>query len=102
MGVLEIGGDFDFLQESFGTEDGGELRMENLERDLTVIALVVRKVDGGHATAADLAFNHVSIGQRGLETVQQLCHLPNFGGGTATTIRPPRRFGQRMLPLDRR
>ena len=53
----------DLLQEPFGAERGGELGMQNLEGDLSVVPHIVREIDSRHAAPAKLALNAVAIVQ---------------------------------------
>jgi hypothetical protein len=41
--------------EPFRADDGGEVRVQDLDGDVPLVLDVARQVDGGHATAADLA-----------------------------------------------
>jgi hypothetical protein len=76
VGVLEIGYDPDLTEESVGTERGGKLGAENLERDLALVPQVAGEVDGGHATLSQFPLQLVSVSQRrtkaavGLKLVQ--------------------------------
>ena len=67
--MLQAGGDPDLLEESLGSERGGELGAEDLERDGPVVPEVVREVDHGHAAAPELTLDAVPIGQGGREGV---------------------------------
>src|SRR5206468_12197523 len=72
VGVLEIGGDSDFLEEARRTEDCGKLRIQDLERNGPVMADIMRPVDRGHATAADLTLYAVAIRECGVELLGKL------------------------------
>src|SRR5688572_15273804 len=52
--MLEIRGRPDLRQKASGTDDGGELRLQNFERDLAVVTHVVREVDRGHSAGTQL------------------------------------------------
>src|SRR5262249_43631524 len=83
--VLEICGDLDLAQEPLDAEDGAELRVEYLERDLAVVPQVPREIHGGHATGADLTLHGVAIGEPGgelREGVQR--NHPGEGSGDST------------------
>jgi len=41
MRVLQASHDLDFVQEPLGTECGGQLRMQDLDRDLAMMAQVL-------------------------------------------------------------
>ena len=68
--MLEPGRELDFAEEAFVTEDGGQLGMEHLERDRSVVLQIMGKKYRGHATAAELMFETVALGEGGPETGQ--------------------------------
>ena len=78
--MLEVGGELDLGQEPLGADDGGELRAQQLERDLAVVLEVLREVDGGHAAGADLTFDPVAVGEGYLEPVLELGHVSLLRG----------------------
>ena len=53
----------DLLHEPLGAQHGGELRLEDLERDLALVLDVLGQVDGGHAARAELALDGVAVGE---------------------------------------
>ena len=61
VGMIEAGGDLDLAEEAVGAERGGELGVEDLERDGAVVLAVVGQVHGGHAAAAELALDVVLV-----------------------------------------
>ena len=48
-----------------GGEDRVEFGAQDLERDFSVVAHVVREVDGGHGAGAELALDAVAVGEGG-------------------------------------
>jgi hypothetical protein len=65
--VLEIRRDLDLGEEPLGPEDGAELRAEELECDVSVVANVAREIHRRHAAAADLALDVVAPGECGTQ-----------------------------------
>ena len=61
--VRESRGDLDFAQEAVGSQRGGELRPQHLDRDGAMMLDVAAEVHGGHATAANFAFERVPPGE---------------------------------------
>jgi hypothetical protein len=61
--MLQLRRSLDLSQEALGAECGGEVGMEDLYRDVAVVAEVVRQVDGRHSANADLAFDAIAIGE---------------------------------------
>ena len=61
--MLEVRGGLDLAQEALGTDDGGELRAEDLDRDGAIVPEVVREIDGGHAARTELPLDAVTVGQ---------------------------------------
>ena len=66
-GCWSRGGGADLPQEALGAERGGELRVQDLQRDRPVVLEVVGEVDRGHPPAPELALDRVAVGQSGLE-----------------------------------
>ena len=63
VGMLEPGGELDLALEALGAERGGELGVQDLERDRAVVLQVLREVDRGHAPTAERALDRVAVGQ---------------------------------------
>ena len=59
--MVEAGGEPDLREEALATEHRGELRTQDLERDLPAVLHVPGEVDGGHAPAPELALERVAI-----------------------------------------
>ena len=59
MRMLQLGGDPDLAQESFGAEHRGEFGMQHLHRHLPIVLDVVRQENRGHPTAADLPLDRI-------------------------------------------
>jgi hypothetical protein len=74
VGVLQIGGDSDLLEESLCAQDRRQLGVQNLDSDLAVVFLVVRKIDGRHAAAAQLALDEIG-GERPPNRFEALSHF---------------------------
>jgi hypothetical protein len=74
VGMVELGGNADFPQESLASQDGREFGPHDLYCDIAVMLEVVRQVDRGHATLAQLPFDCVSIGQGRLQTLELISH----------------------------
>ncbi len=60
--MLEGGGGGDLLDEALGAEDGRELGLKDLERDLAVVLEVEGQVDRRHPARAEL--DGVPVGER--------------------------------------
>jgi len=58
--VLQVRRRLDLGQEALGTDDGGELGLEHLQRDAAVVLLVARQVDRRHAALAELTLDAVA------------------------------------------
>src|SRR5690606_28080909 len=56
-----------YALEAIQPGECGERRLQNLQYDATVMLLLVRKEHRGHATAAQLAFQYVAVGDGGRE-----------------------------------
>ena len=78
--VLEVRGDADLGEEALDAHHRGEVGVQDLERDVSVVFEVAREIDGRHAPGADLALDDVAIGERTNELVTQLRHGANVTG----------------------
>ena len=60
--MLKVCGELDFLQESLGADDGGELRVKHLDRHLPAKPpQVLGEKHPRHATRANLAQHRVPL-----------------------------------------
>src|SRR5215211_1275155 len=73
--MLEISGGLDLREKPFGTDDRGELRTQNLDRNLAVVLQVQGEVYSRHATLADLAVDTVTLGECGLQANGPECRV---------------------------
>src|SRR6185312_3614620 len=64
VGVLKVCGEFNLLQEPFGSEDRRELGVQNLYGNFAVVLDVFGEVDRSHATRAELTLDVVSAVER--------------------------------------
>ena len=72
--MLEIGRDLDLGQEALGPDHRGQLRLQDLERDLSVVLDVVGEVDGSHPALADVTLDAVPTFQRSVQTGSDVGH----------------------------
>ncbi len=61
--MLQIGRGANLAQEPLGAEDGGEFRLEDLERHAPVVAHVVREIDRRHPAGPELALDAIAVGE---------------------------------------
>ncbi len=74
VGVLEIGGRLDFLDEPFGAEEGSELRPQHFDRHLAAVLQGFGGVDRCHAARAEFFLDGIAVGEGGLEAVHKVWH----------------------------
>jgi hypothetical protein len=55
-------------------DDCGQLRLQDLERDLALVLEVVGQVDGGHAAFAELTLDGVSAFEGGVQAGDGIGH----------------------------
>ncbi|HEY3934377.1 MAG TPA: hypothetical protein VGL65_07125 [Gemmatimonadales bacterium] len=67
--MVESRGDLHFGKKALGAERRGEIRAQDLDRDIAVMLEVVREIDRRHAASPKLAFDGVAVGQGCLERV---------------------------------
>jgi hypothetical protein len=72
--MLQSGCDLDLTQEAIGTQRGGKLGAEGLERDPAVMPEIPREIDDGHPTPAELALYHETTCQGETEAVGNFIH----------------------------
>ena len=87
--VLEIGGGLDLGEKPLGTDDGGELRSQDLDGDSAVVPEVLGQVDCRHAARAELALDAVAVGQGGGETSDGIGHGPHETCGSVRPVARP-------------
>ena len=77
--MLERRGGLDLLDEPLGAEHGGELGLQDLDRDLAVVLEVLGQVDRGHPALAELALDPVAVGEGRGEASRNWrhAHLPS-------------------------
>jgi hypothetical protein len=81
MGVVEPCGYLHFALETLRADPGGNLRMEDLDRDGAAMLEVVRQVDCRHSSAPDLPLEVIAAAQRGMHTIHYIRHGEGSGGG---------------------
>jgi hypothetical protein len=74
MRVLQVGGRLDLGEESLGPHHGGELGLQDLERDLALVLEVVGEVDGRHAALAELALDTVAAFEGRVQAGDRVAH----------------------------
>jgi len=84
----------DFLQEPPCADDGRQLRVQHLERDLAIVLDVVHEIDGSHTAGPEFALERVTIGERRAQGKEAsrggtITHAGRFrfGHGNATNTR---------------
>ena len=78
VGVLQACRDLDFLQEPLGTQRGGDITPQYLDGDLTVVLLVARKVNDGHAALTEFPLDRIATFQRFSDTAEEVGHGNSF------------------------
>ncbi len=79
--MLEVGGGPDLAQEPLGPDHGGQLGSQHLDRDLAVVPQILREVDCGYASLAQLALDAVAVGEGGRERRRENAHGPTRFSG---------------------
>jgi len=60
MRVLQVGRRLDLGQETLGTDDRSEFRLQHLERDLPLVPEIVGQVDRRHPALAELELDAIA------------------------------------------
>jgi hypothetical protein len=78
VGMLQPRCGLDLSQESFASERGSELLMQNLDRHVAIVPQVTRKIHRGHSAGAELALDAIAVwhrsGEPGGHIVKGRCH----------------------------
>ena len=87
--MLEVGGGLDLGQEPLCPDHGRQLRLEDLERDLALMAEVVCEEDGGRPALADPAVDLIALFERRVQPVDHVRHVssPCEGHGPMGVLR---------------
>jgi hypothetical protein len=72
--VVEPGGEGDFAEEPLRAERGGDLWLQNLQGDGTIVLQIVGQIDRGHPAPAELPLDRVSRGQRPRQSLKLVGH----------------------------
>ena len=72
--MLQRGGGPDLGDEPLGADGGGQLRLEDLDRDLPIVLQVLGEEHRGHPSFAQLAFDPVTIGEERGEPLGDVSH----------------------------
>ena len=68
--MAQPGGELNLAEETFAAERFGDVRTENLDRDVPSVLAIVREIHGGHAAATELAIEFVPVGKGAGKSVQ--------------------------------
>ena len=72
VGVVEASGNLDLSEEPLRAERAGELGLQHLDGDETMVLPVLGEVDGCHPPVAELALDRVPVGEGSLQTGEQI------------------------------
>jgi hypothetical protein len=92
--MLEPGSSADFPEEPLSAERRGELGVQQLERNLPIVAEILGEPDSRHPATAELALEPVAVAQGfaerrlGVGQRQHLVEVLEFSAGSARAPRP--------------
>jgi hypothetical protein len=72
--MLQPGGDLDLTQEPVSSERRRQIGPQHLHRHPAVVLEITGEIHRGHAAAADLSLDGISLGQGGLQSVYGARH----------------------------
>ena len=75
-------GEPDFPKEALPPQRRGQIRVEDLEGDKTVVLQVTGEIDRRHPAAAELALDRVAAGEGGLQVAELVGQAAIPGRGT--------------------
>ena len=74
VGVLEIGGGLDLLDESRGPQHGGKFGPQHLDGDLPLVLEVFGQVDRCHAARTEFVLDGIAVGEGAFEAIKSVRH----------------------------
>ncbi len=72
--MLQLGGEFNFLEEPFRAKRRSELGAEHFDGHLPAQLDVLGEIDGGHPTGTEFPLDPVSISQCGGQAIKLVRH----------------------------
>ena len=104
--MLEPGGDLDLAEEALGAERGGQLRPEDLDRDLAAVLQVLGEIHVAMPPTAELALDRVAVGEGSPELLQSLLfqqinhrNTPRAGRRPPASLSDPERHTSSSLGM---
>ena len=71
--MLQLGDGRDLAAKALGAERRGEIGMQNLEGDGTLVLRVASEIDRRHSAASELALDRVRYAKRDLQLIRIRC-----------------------------
>ena len=72
VGMVQPGGEPDFIEKPLSAEHGADVRPQHLDRHLAIVLRVAREVHGRHPTLADHPLDGVAVAECGLKAGEQI------------------------------
>ena len=69
--MIQACGELDLAKETVGSERCGEIRMQHLERDNTIVFYILRKIDSRHPAASKLSVDRIRLRKRITEPLER-------------------------------
>ncbi len=95
LGVLELRGEFDFLDEPLGAQGDGKLRPQHLDGDPSVELQVFCYIDRRHPASANLPLDGVAVGEGSFQAFEGVGHGAALRGGSTSKMGRAGSGGQR-------
>src|SRR5207245_2797628 len=93
VGVGEPRRDLDLAQEALGAERRGDLGPQHLDRDRPAVLEILREIDRGHPTVADLPLQCVAVGESRAERLELSAHGRGSALSRLTAARASATYG---------
>ena len=77
--MLQARREHDFLLEAFGAERRRDFRMQQLQRDRTIVLEIVGEIDGRHPAATQLLVDAVLVGEGRSQAGIPIGHVARIG-----------------------
>jgi hypothetical protein len=95
MWMLQVGRRLDLGQEALSSDDGSQLRLENLEGDLALVPQVIGEIDGRHAAFAQLSLDAVPTFEGRVQACDRVGYRNVLGHGESDVPTSCARCGRR-------
>ncbi len=97
--MREVSGDLDLAEKPLGSEDGGQLGPQDLDRDLATVFQILGEVDRGHAASAEFVLDGVVVREGGFQSFDGVRHRSAGTASIKSVSALSSAWAPKLLPL---